>query len=74
MSKKRPLTPQKLKKLFTILEREVLRSNVLNYSVYEKREPHFFEKSAAPVSKLWGDPFTCRSCPAGCSAIQRTGK
>ena len=51
MSKKRPLTPQKLKKLFTILEREVLRSNVLNYSVYEKREPHF---SKLP-SRLFSD-------------------
>ena len=48
MSKKRPLTPQKLKKLFTILEREVLRSNVLNYSVYEKREPHFSKKARLP--------------------------
>jgi hypothetical protein len=43
-----------LKFPFIILAREVLRSNALNYCVYEKREPHFFEKSAAPVSKLWG--------------------
>lgn len=42
-----------LKFSFIILGCEVLRSNALNRCAYEKREPHFFEKSAAPVSKLW---------------------
>ena len=45
------------KKSFMIRTFEVLHCTVLNCRAHKKREPHIFEKCAAPERVFWGAVF-----------------